>query len=408
MLLSPLFCGCLAVLFFIAPANGVDHEKYFLHNYKTEMACTCALAANMSLLSRHISLNIKKWLGVETPPVVLAYRGYGTPDRVFVRGHVLDDRLLYEPEPGDSLWRNLRAMLSRYLSTTIPDTQVDIEFNGQNYHVKTDERGQFELLAKGPHKLQEGWHPVAFRVHNPLDEGPSFLEQREEVYISHGTHEFGVISDVDDTILVSHATETFRKLRLILTKNAATRLPFPGVPAFYQALCAGKEANCNNPIFFISSSEWNLYDFLVDFCQARDIPKGIFLLQALKSGLKDFFRTGGGTHSHKLDKARHLMEVFPDLKFILIGDSGQHDAQLYAQLSESHPDRVLAVYIRDVTNRKNSETIHALYADHPHLEGKVCLSDDTLRVARHAYEHGWISKEGLQAVAEQIEGPQSE
>jgi hypothetical protein len=69
---------------------------------------------------------------------------------------------------------------------------------------------------------------------------------------------------------------------------------------------------------------------------------------------------------------------------------------------------VLAVYIRDVTNRKNSETIHALYADHPHLEGKVCLSDDTLRVARHAFEHGWISEAGLQTVAQQVEGHQSE
>ncbi|MEQ8705520.1 MAG: DUF2183 domain-containing protein [Phaeodactylibacter sp.] len=352
-------------------------------------------------LFRKLSLQVKKWLGIRTPPVVLPYRGYGTPDRFFVKGHVLDDRLLYKPEPGDSLWRNLRAMLSRYLSTSIPGIQVDIRFNGQEYVVQTNERGQFELLAEGPHELQEGWHPVHFRVRNPLEEGPAFLEQREEVYISHDTQAFGVISDVDDTILVSHATETFRKLRLILTKNATTRLPFPGVPAFYQALHAGRTGNCHNPIFFISSSEWNLYDFLVDFCQAKGIPKGVFLLQELKSGLSDFLKTGGGTHTHKLDKARHLMEVFPDLKFILIGDSGQHDAQLYAQLSEAYPDRILAVYIRDVTRRKNTETIHALYADHPHLKGEICLSDDTQAVAQHACEHGWISAAGLQSVVAQ-------
>lgn len=345
-------------------------------------------------------------MGIETPPVVLAYRGYGTPARAFIRGHVLDDRLLYQPEPGDSLWRNLRAMLSRYLSTAIPDTRVAIRFNGQDYEVQTDERGQFELIAEGPHHLQEGWHPVAFHVHNPLQEGPVKLEQQEEVFISHGSHAFGVISDVDDTILVSHATETLRKLRLILTKNAKTRLPFPGVPAFYQALCAGKQGKCDNPIFFISSSEWNLYDFLVDFCQSRGIPKGVFLLQALKSGISDFFRLGGGTHNHKLDKARHLLEVFPDLKFILIGDSGQHDAHLYAQLSETFPERVLAVYIRDVTQRKNSKTIQALYADHPHLEGKVCISEDTHAIARHAYEHGYISASGLQMVSTEVAGGQ--
>lgn len=359
-----------------------------------------------NILIRKLSLQLKKWLGMQTPPVVLAYRGYGSSDQVFIRGHVLDDRLLYEPEPKDSLWRNFRAMLSRYLSTTIPDVEVEIRFNGKKYQVQTDERGQFELSIEDEHGLGEGWHPVDFRVDNPLEEGPDYLEHHEEIYISRGGHEFAVISDVDDTILVSHATETLQKLRLILTKNAATRLPFPGVPAFYQALCAGKDGYCNNPIFFISSSEWNLYDFLVDFCQAKNIPKGIFLLQQLKSGLKDFVKTGGGSHTHKLDKARHLMTIFPKLKFILIGDSGQHDAQLYAQLSEDYPDRVLAVYIRDVTNRKNSETIRALYADHPHLEGKVCLSEDTIDVARHAFEHGWISEDNLNAVAEQVDMPQ--
>ena len=353
-------------------------------------------------LFRRFTLQLKKWTGLETPPVVLAYRGYGTQDRVYIRGHVLDDRLLYEPEPGDSLWRNLRQMLSRYLSTAIPEARVEVQFNESVHEVITDEQGHFELHLEPRHPLSEGWHPVAFRVDNPLDEGPDFLERNEEVYICNTPHEFGVISDVDDTILVSHATETLRKLRLILTKNAITRLPFPGVPAFYQALCDGQKGYCHNPIFFISSSEWNLYDFLVDFCQEKGIPKGVFLLQRLKSGVKDFLKTGGGTHTHKLDKARHLMEVFPDLKFILIGDSGQHDAQLYAQLSEEYPKRVLAVYIRDVTNRKNSETIHQLYAEHPHLEGKVCLSDDTRGVARHAFEQGWISEQGLAAVLEQV------
>lgn len=359
-----------------------------------------------NVLFRKLSLQIKRWLGLETPPVVLAYRGYGTTGQVFVRGHVLDDRLLYEPEAGDSLWRNLRAMLSRYFSTTIPDAEVEVRFNGKSYQLRTDARGQFELVIEGSHGLEEGWHRVEFLVQNPLEKGPRHLEQWEEVYISTGGHDFGVISDVDDTILVSYATETLKKLRLILTKNAATRLPFPGVPAFYQALCAGRDNYCSNPIFFISSSEWNLYDFLVDFCQAKGIPKGVFLLQELKSGLKDFINTGGGTHSHKLDKARHLMKTYPDLRFILIGDSGQHDAQLYAQLSEEYPDRVLAVYIRDVTNRKNSDIIHALYADHPQLQGKVCLSDDTQAVARHAHEQGWISETGLKSVIDQVEAHQ--
>jgi phosphatidate phosphatase APP1 len=352
----------------------------------------------MSLLGRNISLNVKKWLGMETPPVVLAYRGYGTPQRLFLRGHVLDDRLLYEPEAGDSKRKNIRAMISRYFSTAVPEAEVTIEFAGQQQTLCTDEAGQFDTEWTFEQPLEGGWHPIVFRVRNPLPEPPDALERHGEAWVSNGQHEYGVISDVDDTILVSHATRTLRKLRLILTKNAKTRLPFPGVPAFYQALCWGQQPESRNPIFFISSSEWNLYDFLVDFCEARNIPKGIFLLQHLKMGLRDFLGTGGGSHSHKLDKARHLMEVFPDTSFILIGDSGQRDAYLYAQLADEYPERVLAVYIRDVTNKKNSETIHKLYQDHPQLEGKVCLSDNTYDTAKHAHEQGWISEEQLAEV----------
>lgn len=357
----------------------------------------------MSLLSRRISLTVKKWLGLQTPPVVLAYRGYGTLHQVFLRGHVLDDRLLYEPEAGDSKRRNFRAMISRYFSTAVPEVAVEIEFAGQRQTVYTDESGHFEVKWTFDEPLEGGWQPVAFRVENPFPDPPDSLERHSEVWISDGNYEYAVISDVDDTILVSHATQILRKLRLILTKNAKTRLPFLGVPAFYRALSEGPGAASRNPLFFISSSEWNLYDFLVDFCEARNIPKGVFLLQNLKMGLRDFLGTGGGSHSHKLDKARHLMEVFPDTPFILIGDSGQKDAYLYAELADEYPDRVLAVYIRDVTNKKNSETIHELYRNHPQLEGKVCLSDDTYATAKHAYEHGWISQAQLSRIKKAID-----
>lgn len=356
----------------------------------------------MSTFSRMISLALKKALGLQTPPVALAYRGYGTANRVFLRGHVLDDRLLYEPEAGDSKRKNIRAMISRYFSTAVPEATVEVEFSGQFREVHTDERGHFALDLSLPEPLSEGWHPVTFRVHNPLEEGAEKLRRDSEVYVSNGKHRYGVISDVDDTILVSHATQALRKLRLILTKNAKTRLPFPGVPAFYRALCDNQAGGADNPIFFISSSEWNLYDFLVDFCQTKGIPKGVFLLQNLKSGLRDFLRTGGGTHRHKLEKAIHLLEVFPETSFILIGDSGQHDAQLYAELADAYPDRVLAVYIRDVTKNKNSETIHNLYRGHPQLRGKVCLSDNTYLTAKHAYEHGWISKTQLEKVKQAV------
>src|SRR5690606_25786914 len=108
--------------------------------------------------------------------------------------------------------------------------------------------------------------------------------------------QLGIISDIDDTILISHSTSLIKKLRLMLLKNASTRLPFEGVAAFYRALHRGINSNCLNPLFYVSSSEWNLYDLLIDFCNHQHIPKGTFMLHDLKVGILKLFKSGRGKH----------------------------------------------------------------------------------------------------------------
>lgn len=361
--------------------------------------------SKMTRAGRHVGkafiLLLKRWLGLSTPPVILAYRGYGTPDDVFLSGHVLDDRLLYEPTAEDSTWSNIRAMLSRFISTSIPEVPVMIDAFGQKHEVKTDKHGYFFCHIQPEQKLLAGWHSAHFRVGNPLEEGPDELVAGSDVLIVDESEvRFGVISDIDDTIIVSYANRMLRKLRLVLMENAHTRLPFPGVAAFYHALQYNEKARHNNPIFYISSSEWNLYDFLIDFCQKQDIPRGIFFLQELKQNLAQVFRSGGGTHNHKLDKARRLLQLYPSLPFILIGDSGQRDAELYAQLAEEFPQRVWSVYLREVKGGKQREHIIELFQKVAYDPDKVCLTAKTEEAAEDAFRKGFIREAGLEQVRE--------
>lgn len=349
-------------------------------------------------------LKIKGWLGLQTPPVILPYRGFGNQSQVLVAGHVLDDRLLYEAGEKDRTRKNMQAMLSRYWSTSVPDIRVSIELLGHRAEVRTDENGLFEKLFQFEQPLAEtGWQPIRCKVLDKIHSDQELVTNEGEVYIYPGQADFGIISDVDDTILVSHATNVLKKLRLILTKNSRTRLPFKGVSAFYQALQAGKHGKGQHPIFYVSSSEWNLYDLLVDFCRVRGIPKGPFLLKDLKTNLFKLYRSGGGSHDHKLEKIRSIMKLYPQLSFVLIGDSGQRDPLLYETIVKEFPGRILSVYIRDVAIPKKAALVREISDRLRGQEVEMLLISDTGEAAKHAHGRGLISENGLQKVLKELE-----
>ena len=356
------------------------------------------------MLLQTIFTPLRKAFGLAGCPVIMAYRGYGNARQVFLKGHVMDDRILYEAEKGDRKRKNFLAMLSRYMSKAIPHQRIKIYFADREYVVHSDGAGYFEaeLSFEEPLDLQ-GWQPVRYELLDELASGEDVPVTESSVYLQEPASEFGVISDVDDTILVSHASKTLRKLRLVLTKNAKTRLPFTGVATFYQALQTGRDTDCCNPIFYVSSSEWNLYDFLVDFCEQRDIPKGPFLLQKYKQNLWEILQSGGGSHTHKVDKIRHILQAYPELNFILVGDSGQKDGELYAEIVREFPDRILAIYIRDVTAAGPKEQLLGELARELGRMGvDMLLVEDTAVAAEHAFAQGYIAEEEYRKVQQEV------
>ncbi len=338
-------------------------------------------------------MRAKKSLGLLTPPVILPYRGFGTRKRVILKGHVLDDRKLYEARIEDRKRRNFKAMISRYMANAIPDIRVQVSFKGKETVVTTDNSGYFETMLEFEEPVTEtGWHVAEYAVLDKIVDEQEPLTTTKEVYILDDGALFGVISDVDDTILVSHATQALRKLRLILTKNAKTRLPFAGVATFYQVLAGDSNPN---PIFYVSSSEWNLYDFLEDFCETQGIPRGPFLLQDLKTSLWKLLKSGGGSHRHKIEKIRKILDMFP-IDFVLIGDSGQRDAFLYAEIIKEYPGRIRAAYIRDVSRNSKDEEIMKI-ADRIQ-EVDLVLVRDSAHAAEHALRQELITESQLKEV----------
>lgn len=345
---------------------------------------------------------VKKQLGWVGNPIIQAYRGYGNDQQFFIKGRVIEDTGLSQPEEEQNLWQNVLAMIKRYSSSGISDVEVFVEFQGTCQKYITGEDGFFNVnqpLKKGAAN-DKNWQKIRFYMKG---KGRTIVETYGEILLTRKKAQYGVITDIDDTLLISHATNMRKKLRLMLFKNAKTRLPFDGVAAFYCALeqgIRGKSTDYLNPFFYVSSSEWNLYDLLVDFCHFHDLPKGLFLLREVKISLGKIWKAGGGNHNHKLDKIRHILSLHDEREFILIGDSGQHDAEIYRQIAEEHPERIHTIYIRDVRRSKH-EWVKKIAEEVKKHGAEMLLVKDTEEAAVHAIKNGYMQPEALRSIVDE-------
>ncbi|HJW91757.1 MAG TPA: phosphatase domain-containing protein, partial [Anaerolineales bacterium] len=192
-----------------------------------------------------------------------------------------------------------------------------------------------------------------------------------------------------------------RMARNVFLSNARTRLPFKGVAAFYRALLLGRQGRELNPLFYVSSSPWNLYDLLSEFFQLHDIPLGPMLF--LRDwGLSREELLPLGHRDYKLRAIESILELAPGLPFILIGDSGQEDPEIYHAVVQKYPQRILAIYIRDVSrDLKRPEAIRALAKEVVAAGSRLILAEDTLPMAEHAAAQGWIDPQALPEIYEE-------
>jgi phosphatidate phosphatase APP1 len=326
------------------------------------------------------------------PYHVAGYRGYGRAGRILVLGRVLQDEGLAAPDVGHGKVRNLLAMLKRLESDPLPFARVRVGLPDGDREVTADDEGFVrQWLEVVPPTASESWSEVTLELLHPEHGGGTATPA--PILLPPASARYGVISDMDDTVLQSEVTSFLRAARMVLLENARTRLPFAGVAAFYRALHHGV-GGARNPIFYVSSSPWNLYDVIGGFLEAQEIPAGPLLLRDWDLRLS-LLRN----EAHKSSHIREILETYPSLPFILVGDSAQEDPEIYARLVAEHPERILAVYIRNVEpHPERSAAISRLAAEVEAAGSTLVLADDTLTIASHAAAHGWIPPEALPGI----------
>lgn len=304
------------------------------------------------------------------------YVGWGTPHTAELTGRVLLPRTLKPPKKADPRWRNFGNILRRMFSREVSGVEVVGRLGGAQARAVSDTDGYFTLTFRPDEALAGGWHEVALSA-----EGRE-VAARGRVQVVEQAR-FGIISDLDDTVLQSDVTSLPRMLGTVLTGNARTRTPFPGVGALYRALT--REGAARNPIFYVSSSPWNFFDLLWQFLDYRRIPLGPLFLRNWGVELL------GGHGGHKHTIIERLFTRYPDLKFVLVGDSGEQDPAIYAEVVQRHPGRVLAVYIRDVTGADSDAAVLQLREQVRRAGVDLVLAADSLGAAGHALAMGLIT-----------------
>ncbi|MFK7832726.1 MAG: App1 family protein [Winogradskyella sp.] len=327
------------------------------------------------------------------PLQIIAFQSYGTTSHFFARGRALEDESI--DLEAKFFWQLLFNSWKRFETDEIKHTILDLKLpNDKLLETTTDGNGYFKVEANlkdlEASTDDDGW--LRFQLaYRDAHKGHVIQNNNQffgELLIPSTKADFGVISDIDDTILHTGVVSLL-KWRLIynsIFKNTKSRIPLEGSADFYHKLHRGASGKNANPIFYVSHSPWNLYCYLELFLKRNDFPKGPILLRSFS----DLFRKKPQDEKpQKQKEIVNLLNTYPDLSFILIGDSGEHDPDIYMEIAEKFPDRIAAIYLRSVKHKKKMLRVNSLLEDYKTT--MVLMVESSAEAIEHARAHGFIA-----------------
>lgn len=359
----------------------------------THMARVCRQV--LHLLARPV-----KVAGGHRGLVIQPYRGYGSEAEVFLMGRVFRQGSIGARVRQGTWRRHLLDFGRRLRRRGVGEAVLVARFGGTEQRVTTDRDGYFRvhLHPTQPPPAACLWHPMALELISPAG-----VQAVGELFVPPRTARYVVISDIDDTVMKTGVANTVVMLWRLFAQGARSRVAFPGVAALYKALHGGVSGGERNPMLYVSRGPWSLYEVLDEFFHLHGIPVGpILFLREWGVSLRHPFPRRA--KDHKLARIRRMVALYHDRPFLLIGDSGQRDPEIYAQVVREHPGRVLAIYIRHVSRTpERLQAIEALAREVVEAGSSLLLAADSFAMAAHAAERGLISGHTLaEVLAERV------
>lgn len=312
---------------------------------------------------------------------VLGYTGYGTTTWIRVLARVLLSRepsvLVQSTEarreldrPGVRGWRS-------FTSVPVVNAEVVVDTEGAEHRVTADRGGVVDVRI--PVALTPGWHTVRLRSgDSPVAEA--------EVFVVADDVQFGIVSDIDDTVMVTALPRPFLAAWHTFVVNEHARTATPGMAVLYERLAA---AHRGSPVVYLSTGAWNVAPTLRRFLSRNLYPPGALLLTDWGPTRDRFFRSGP---EHKRRNLEALAEQFPNVRWLLVGDDGQHDEEIYGDFAARHLDKVAAVAIRQLTPGEAVLAGGRVRHQHPHGATRWLYGPDGAALAEQLIDTGVLPK----------------
>jgi phosphatidate phosphatase APP1 len=295
-----------------------------------------------------------------------------------------------------NIFYNIRHLIRLFAIHPIADARIQLQHQSTRLETSTQEDGFFEFHWESPQELTAGFQSITVSY---LDkEGKVLQEVLGELYIPHSV-QLGVISDIDDTILISYSSRLLKRLRVLFTRQPHSRKTFADIVHYFTLLSvSGTTPDLPNPFFYVSSSEWNLYDDLTEFFSHNHLPEGVLLLNKIKR-LQELGASGQTQHHNKLVRIERIMRMFPKQRFVLYGDNSQQDPAIYVSIAKQFPQNVVAIYIRSVQAKKKVATKRVL-AELAHTSIHTLLFEHTREAMLHSASVGLLPEDALSSLIE--------
>ena len=288
----------------------------------------------MRLLLSLLMLPLATWAAGNQ---ALLYDCYGSSERFVIEGRVIEAERRSAVTESDSgytnLWRNLRILKNadREAVTLV------IQAAGLETPHKSGKEGYFSLIMTPQQPVSPGWQVVSAQGDRTAGRGRLLIVPKSNT--------MGVISDIDDTVLISNVPDKSQLLKNTLLKNVKQRQTFPGTAEFYQRLLAQNADPKTAPMFYVSASPHQLAESMTELLAQNNFPQGVLLTKRVNgSGHDPWF----DQQQYKISKIEAIFAALPWVKFVLMGDDGERDPEIYRTLQEKHPQHVAAIYIRKV------------------------------------------------------------